>query len=135
MMYANLGALLYLVAAVLFLLSLGYSYKDQARGNMFGMIGMRSRSSSRSAHPPAGSAPGCWWWSASRRRRHRGGHGAACADDGDARAGRIPLAGRHGGGAVAAGASTPIFDIGTVGPIHGASLIEMSLGAPAPFGR
>ena len=78
------------------------------------------------------SAPGRSWSCGHRhRRRHRRRDGAARADDGDAGAGRrLPFAGRHGGGAgrgrraLCAGA----FDIGTAGAIHGASLVEMSLG-------
>ena len=61
MMSANLGALLYLVAGVLFILALrGLSSPESSRrGNMFGMIGMAiAIVTTLSAHPPGGV--GAW---------------------------------------------------------------------------
>src|SRR6476660_2933836 len=65
------------------------------------------------------------------RRLYRRRHRAPGADDLDAGTGRrLPLAGRHGRGTVAAGAfyAPEAFDIGTPGNIHAQSLVEMSLG-------
>jgi NAD(P) transhydrogenase subunit beta len=134
-MNANLVALLYLVAGVLFILALrGLSSPESSRrGNLFGMTGMAiAIATTLASHPPAGVgaivlvilgiAIG-------------GGIGAVIAR-------RVPMtsmpelvAAFHslvGMAAVlvAAGAlyAPSAFDIGTVGAIHGASLIEMSLG-------
>ena len=103
-MNANIAALLYLVAGVLFILALrGLSSPETSRrGNMFGMIGMAiAIGTTLAAHPPAGT--GAWMLVVARhraRRRHRRGDRAPRADDLDAGAGRgLPFAGRHGGGA------------------------------------
>ncbi len=103
-MSANLAALAYLVAGVLFILALrGLSHPDTSRrGNLFGMIGMAiAVATTLAAHPPAGL--GAWALGRCRRRdrrRRRRGDRAARADDLDAGTGRrLPLAGRHGGGA------------------------------------
>ena len=61
MMSANLGALLYLVAGVLFILALrGLSSPESSRrGNMFGMTGMViAILTTLASHPPAGI--GAW---------------------------------------------------------------------------
>ena len=68
-MNADLAApsLLYLVAGVLFILSLRglSSPASSRRGNFFGMVGMAiAVVTTLAAHPPAGSA-GCWSFSAS----------------------------------------------------------------------
>ena len=134
-MNPNLAALLYLLAAVLFILALrGLSSPDSSRrGNLFGMIGMAIAAlTTLGWHPPAspaalglvvaGIAVG-------------GGIGAVIAR-------RVPMtsmpelvAAFHslvGMAAVlvAAGAfyAPAAFDIGSEGHIHGSSLIEMSLG-------
>jgi len=135
MMSANLGALLYLVAGVLFILALrGLSSPESSRrGNMFGMIGMViAILTTLSAHPPAGVGA---WVLVILGIAIGGGIGAVTAR-------RVPMtampelvAAFHslvGMAAVlvAAGAlyAPAAFDIGTVGHIHGSSLIEMSLG-------
>jgi NAD(P) transhydrogenase subunit beta len=135
MMSANLGALLYLVAGVLFILALrGLSNPESSRrGNMFGMIGMLiAIVTTLAAHPPAGVGA---WVLVVIGIAIGGGIGAVTAR-------RVPMtampelvAAFHslvGMAAVlvAAGAlyAPAAFDIGTVGHIHGASLIEMSLG-------
>src|SRR6516165_3693004 len=119
-MNANLSALLYLVAGVLFILSLRglSSPASSRRGNLLGMIGMAIAIGTTLAnHPPAD------------------GIGAFIAR-------RVPMtsmpelvAAFHslvGMAAVlvAAGAfySPEAFDIGTPGHIHSQSLVEMSLG-------
>jgi NAD(P) transhydrogenase subunit beta len=134
-MNPNLAALLYLLAAVLFILALrGLSSPDSSRrGNLFGMVGMAIAAlTTLGWHPPAspaalglvvaGIAVG-------------GGIGAVIAR-------RVPMtsmpelvAAFHslvGMAAVlvAAGAfyAPAAFDIGSEGHIHGSSLIEMSLG-------
>ena len=103
-MNANIAALLYLVAGVLFILALrGLSSPESSRrGNMFGIVGMAiAVGTTLAAHPPAGI--GAWVLVVARhraRRRHRRGDRAPRADDLDAGTGRgLPLAGRHGGGA------------------------------------
>src|ERR1019366_7274211 len=101
-MSPNLVALLYLVAGVLFIQALrGLSSPDSSRrGNYLGMIGMTiAVLTTLGSHPPE-SAP--------------------------ARGLVVGMAAVL----VAAGAfyAPAAFDIGTVGHIHGASLIEMSLG-------
>jgi NAD(P) transhydrogenase subunit beta len=135
MMSANLGALLYLVAGVLFILALrGLSSPESSRrGNMFGMIGMLiAIVTTLASHPPAGVGA---WVLVVVGISIGGGIGAVTAR-------RVPMtampelvAAFHslvGMAAVlvAAGAlyAPAAFDIGTVGNIHGASLIEMSLG-------
>ena len=60
-MSANLAALLYLVAGVLFILALrGLSSPETSRqGNLFGMIGMAiAIVTTLTSHPPAGT--GAW---------------------------------------------------------------------------
>jgi len=134
-MSANLGALLYLVAGVLFILALrGLSSPESSRrGNMFGMAGMViAIVTTLASHSPAGIGA---WALVVIGIAIGGGIGAVTAR-------RVPMtampelvAAFHslvGMAAVlvAAGAlyAPAAFDIGTVGNIHGASLIEMSLG-------
>jgi H+-translocating NAD(P) transhydrogenase subunit beta len=134
-MSQNIAALLYLVAGVLFILALrGLSSPDSSRrGNQFGMIGMTiAVLTTLGAHPPAGPLA---WGLVIGGIALGGGIGAVIAR-------RVPMtsmpelvAAFHslvGMAAVlvAAGAfyAPAAFDIGTQGHIHGASLIEMSLG-------
>src|SRR3979411_947559 len=134
-MNANLAALLYLVAGVLFILSLrGLSSPASSRqGNFFGMIGMGiAAAPPLAAHPPA---DGIGWLLVVVGIAIGGSIGAVIAR-------RVPMtsmpelvAAFHslvGMAAVlvAAGAfyAPEAFDIGTPGHIHGASLVEMSLG-------
>src|SRR3569833_1480353 len=134
-MNANLSALLYLVAGVLFILSLrGLSSPASSRqGNFFGMIGMAiAVATTLAAHPPT-SATG--WILVILGVAIGGSIGAVIAK-------RVPMtsmpelvAAFHslvGMAAVlvAAGANnTPTaFGIGTHGAIHAQSLVEMSLG-------
>ncbi len=134
-MSANLAALAYLVAGVLFILALrGLSHPDSSRrGNLFGMIGMLiSVATTLAAHPPAGIGA---WGLVVVAVAIGGGTGAVIAR-------RVPMtsmpelvAAFHslvGMAAVlvAAGAlyAPAAFDIGVEGAIHGQSLIEMSLG-------
>ncbi|CAM5329799.1 NAD(P) transhydrogenase subunit beta OS=Afipia felis OX=1035 GN=pntB_2 PE=3 SV=1 [Afipia felis] len=134
-MNANLSALLYLVAGVLFILSLrGLSSPASSRqGNFFGMIGMAiAVATTLAAHPPA-SATG--WILVILGIAIGGAIGAVIAR-------RVPMtampelvAAFHslvGMAAVlvAAGAfyAPTAFGIGTHGAIHAQSLIEMSLG-------
>src|SRR5690242_1002630 len=135
MMSANLGALLYLLAGVLFILALrGLSSPESSRrGNMFGMIGMAiAIVTTLASHPPAGVGA---WGLVVVGLAIGGGIGAVTAR-------RVPMtampelvAAFHSlvglaAVLVAAGAlyAPAAFDIGTVGNIHGASLIEMSIG-------
>ena len=134
-MNANIAALLYLVAGVLFILALrGLSSPESSRrGNMFGMIGMAiAVGTTLAAHPPAGAGA---WILVIAGIALGGGIGAVIAR-------RVPMtsmpelvAAFHslvGMAAVlvAAGAfyAPAAFDIGTDGHIHRQSLIEMSLG-------
>src|ERR1044071_3022605 len=134
-MSANLSAVLYLVAGVLFILSLrGLSSPATSRqGNLFGMVGMAiAVGTTLAAHPPA---DGVAWLLVILGVAIGGGIGAVIAR-------RVPMtsmpelvAAFHslvGMAAVlvAAGAfyAPEAFDIGTPGHIHGASLVEMSLG-------
>src|ERR1700720_722408 len=134
-MNANLAAVLYLVAGVLFILSLrGLSSPASSRqGNFFGMIGMGiAVATTLAAHPPA---DGIGWVLVVLGVAIGGSIGAVIAR-------RVPMtsmpelvAAFHslvGMAAVlvAAGAfyAPEAFDIGTPGNIHGASLVEMSLG-------
>jgi NAD(P) transhydrogenase subunit beta len=134
-MSANLAALAYLVAGVLFILALrGLSNPETSRrGNLFGMIGMAiAVATTLAAHPPAGFAA---WVLVVVGVALGGGAGAVIAR-------RVPMtsmpelvAAFHslvGMAAVlvAAGAfyAPAAFDIGAEGAIHGQSLIEMSLG-------
>jgi NAD(P) transhydrogenase subunit beta len=132
---ANLAAVLYLVAGVLFILALrGLSNPASSRrGNMFGMFGMAiAILTTLAAHPPAGVGA---WALVVLGMGLGGGVGAVTAR-------RVPMtsmpelvAAFHslvGMAAVlvAAGAlyAPSAFDIGAAGAIHGASLVEMSLG-------
>jgi len=134
-MSANLAALAYLVAGVLFILALrGLSSPETSRrGNMFGMIGMAiAVATTLASHPPVGFAA---WVLVVVGVALGGGAGTVIAR-------RVPMtampelvAAFHslvGMAAVlvAAGAlyAPAAFDIGTVGAVHGQSLIEMSLG-------
>src|SRR5271163_3733996 len=135
-MSANLSALLYLVAGVLFILSLrGLSSPASSRqGNLFGMVGMAiAVATTLAAHPPADLTA---WVLVVVAVAIGGSIGAVIAR-------RVPMtsmpelvAAFHslvGMAAVlvAAGAlyAPAAFGIGTEGAIHGQSLIEMSLGA------
>src|ERR1700712_3945363 len=134
-MSADLGAVLYLVAGVLFILALrGLSNPETSRqGNLFGMVGMAiAIVTTLSYHPPVGTGA---WALVVLGLAIGGSTGAVIAR-------RVPMtampelvAAFHslvGMAAVlvAAGAfyAPEAFDIGTVGNIHGASLVEMSLG-------
>src|SRR5882757_3892485 len=134
-MNANLAAVLYLVAGVLFILSLrGLSSPASSRqGNFFGMIGMGiAVATTLAAHPPA---DGIGWLLVVLGVAIGGSIGAVIAR-------RVPMtsmpelvAAFHslvGMAAVlvAAGAfyAPEAFDIGTPGHIHPQSLVEMSLG-------
>ncbi|HXZ21289.1 MAG TPA: NAD(P)(+) transhydrogenase (Re/Si-specific) subunit beta [Pseudolabrys sp.] len=135
-MNPNFAALLYLVAAVLFILALrGLSSPESSRrGNVFGMIGMAiAVLTTLGWHPPAGAmASGLVVVGIAVG----GGIGAVIAR-------RVPMtsmpelvAAFHslvGMAAVLVAAAAfyapAAFDIGTHGHIHGSSLIEMSLGA------
>src|SRR5246127_5811587 len=134
-MNANLSAVLYLVAGVLFILSLRglSSPATSRRGNLFGMIGMAIAVATTLAnHPPA---DGLAWLLVILGVAIGGSIGALVAR-------RVPMtsmpelvAAFHslvGMAAVlvAAGAfyAPEAFDIGTPGHIHPQSLVEMSLG-------
>jgi NAD(P) transhydrogenase subunit beta len=134
-MNANLAAVLYLVAGVLFILSLrGLSSPASSRqGNFFGMIGMAiAVATTLASHPPA---DGIGWVLVILGVAIGGGIGAVIAR-------RVPMtsmpelvAAFHslvGMAAVlvAAGAfyAPEAFDIGVPGNIHPQSLVEMSLG-------
>jgi proton-translocating NAD(P)+ transhydrogenase subunit beta len=134
-MNANLSALLYLIAGVLFILSLrGLSSPASSRqGNFLGMTGMAiAIVTTLAAHPPSG---GVGWILVILGVAIGGGIGAVIAR-------RVPMtsmpelvAAFHslvGMAAVLVAAAAfyapGAFDIGTRGNIHGSSLIEMSLG-------
>src|SRR5512132_1374814 len=134
-MNANLSALLYLVAGVLFILSLrGLSSPASSRqGNFFGMIGMAiAVATTLASHPPT---DGIAWLLVVLGVTIGGSIGAVIAR-------RVPMtsmpelvAAFHslvGMAAVlvAAGAfyAPTAFGIGTGGHIHQSSLIEMSIG-------
>src|SRR3954449_10691244 len=134
-MNANLAALLYLVAGVLFILSLrGLSSPASSRqGNFFGMAGMAiAVATTLASHPPTDAIG---WLLVLLGIAIGGGIGAVIAR-------RVPMtsmpelvAAFHslvGMAAVlvAAGAfyAPAAFDIGIPGAIHRASLVEMSLG-------
>src|SRR5579883_3431920 len=134
-MSADLAALAYLVAGVLFILALrGLSHPDSSRrGNLFGMIGMAiAVATTLAAHSPADLSA---WVLVVVAVAVGGGTGAVVAR-------RVPMtampelvAAFHslvGMAAVlvAAGAlyAPAAFGIGTEHAIHGQSLIEMSLG-------
>jgi NAD(P) transhydrogenase subunit beta len=132
---ANLAAVLYLAAGILFILALrGLSNPASSRrGNLFGMVGMAiAILTTLAAHPPAGLGA---WVLVVLGMGLGGGIGAVIAR-------RVPMtsmpelvAAFHslvGMAAVlvaAAALQAPsAFGIGTVGAIHGESLVEMSLG-------
>ncbi len=134
-MTADIAALLYLVAGVLFILALrGLSSPETSRqGNLFGMVGMAiAIGTTLASHPPAGVVA---WVLVILGLAIGGGVGAVIAR-------RVPMtsmpelvAAFHslvGMAAVlvAAGAfyAPAAFDIGTRGHIHKASLVEMALG-------
>src|ERR1700684_4328324 len=134
-MSADLAALAYLIAGVLFILALrGLSHPvTSRRGNLFGIIGMViAVATTLAAHPPAGLGA---WGLVALAVVLGGGIGAVIAR-------RVPMtsmpelvAAFHslvGMAAVlvAAGAlyAPAAFGIGVEGAIHGQSLIEMSLG-------
>jgi H+-translocating NAD(P) transhydrogenase subunit beta len=134
-MNADLAALLYLVAGVLFIMALrGLSNPESSRrGNLFGMVGMAIAILTTLAyHPPAGVGA---WALVLVGLAAGGGTGAVIAR-------RVPMtsmpelvAAFHslvGMAAVlvAAGAfyAPGAFDIGTPGAIHQPSLVEMSIG-------
>src|SRR5438874_3404456 len=134
-MTADLAALLYLAAGVLFILALrGLSNPETSRrGNLFGMVGMAiAMLTTLAAHPPAGVGA---WALVLAGLALGGGTGAVIAR-------RVPMtampqlvAAFHslvGMAAVlvAAGAlyAPRPFDIGMPGDIHKTSLIEMSIG-------
>src|SRR6476620_8777702 len=134
-MSADLGAVLYLVAGVLFILALrGLSNPETSRqGNLFGMVGMAIAIVTTLAyHPPVGTGA---WALVVFGLAIGGSTGAVIAR-------RVPMtmmpelvAACHslvGMAAVlvAAGAlyAPAAFDIGTVGAIQKSSLVEMSVG-------
>src|SRR5712692_5301382 len=134
-MSQNLAALLYLVSGVLFILALrGLSNPETSRqGNLLGIAGMAiAILTTLAAHPPAGIGA---WVLVVLGLALGGGAGAVIAR-------RVPMtampqlvAAFHslvGMAAVlvAAGAlyAPRAFDIGSVGDIHKASLVEMSIG-------
>ncbi|MFL4999931.1 MAG: NAD(P)(+) transhydrogenase (Re/Si-specific) subunit beta, partial [Xanthobacteraceae bacterium] len=134
-MNANIAALLYLVSGVLFILALrGLSNPETSRqGNLFGMVGMAiAIVTTLASHPPAGRGA---WILVLVGLAAGGSVGAVIAR-------RVPMtampelvAAFHslvGMAAVlvAAGAlyAPSAFDIGSVGAIHKASLVEMSIG-------
>jgi NAD(P) transhydrogenase subunit beta len=134
-MSANIAALLYLVAGVLFILSLrGLSSPVTSRqGNLFGMIGMAIAILTTLAYAPPSGFTG--WLLVVVGMAIGGGIGAVIAR-------RVPMtampqlvAAFHSlvglaAVLVAAGAlyAPRAFGIGTPGAIHGASLVEMSIG-------
>src|SRR5205809_8042457 len=134
-MSADLVALLYLLAGVLFFLALrGLSSPETSRrGNLFAMVGMAiAIATTLASHPPAGLGA---WGLVVLGLAIGGSTGAVIAR-------RVPMtampelvAAFHSlvgmaAALVAAGAfyAPEAFDIGTPGNIHGASLVEMSLG-------
>src|SRR3979409_184342 len=134
-MNANLAAVLYLVAGVLFILSLRglAGRRSSRRGNFLGMAGMAiAVATTLAAHPPA---DGIGWLLVILGVAIGGSIGAVIAR-------RVPMTSMPERVAafpslvamaallVAAGAfyAPEAFDIGTPGHIHGASLVEMSLG-------
>ena len=134
-MTANIAALLYLVAGVLFILALrGLSRPVTSRqGNLFGMIGMAiAVVTTLAAHPPAGAVA---WLLVILGIAIGGGIGAVIARQVPMTSMPELVAAFHslvGMAAVlvAAGAlyAPAAFGIGNVGAIKGASLVEMSLG-------
>jgi NAD(P) transhydrogenase subunit beta len=134
-MTPNIVALLYLVAGVLFILALrGLSSPETSRqGNYFGMAGMLiAVLTTLGSHPPASVSA---WALVILGLAIGGGIGAFIARKVPMTAMPELVAAFHslvGMAAVlvAAGAlyAPAAFDIGSVGNIHGSSLVEMSLG-------
>jgi H+-translocating NAD(P) transhydrogenase subunit beta len=134
-MNANIAALLYLVAGVLFILALrGLSSPESSRrGNMFGIAGMViAIGTTLASHPPIGVGA---WVLVIAGLVLGGGIGAVIARQVPMTSMPELVAAFHslvGMAAVlvAAGAfyAPTAFDIGTVGNIHKASLVEMSIG-------
>jgi NAD(P) transhydrogenase subunit beta len=134
-MTANIAALLYLVAGVLFILALrGLSGPETSRqGNLFGMLGMAiAIGVTLTSHPPAGNVA---WVLVALGIAIGGGIGAVTARRVSMTAMPELVAAFHslvGMAAVlvAAGAlyAPSAFGIGSVGHIHTGSLVEMSLG-------
>jgi proton-translocating NAD(P)+ transhydrogenase subunit beta len=135
-MHPNLVALLYLIAGILFILALrGLSSPETSRrGNLCGMLGMLiAVLTTLASHPPEG---GVAWGLVLAGVALGGGTGAVIAR-------RVPMtampelvAAFHslvGMAAVLVAAAAlyapAAFDLGRVGAIPGASLVEMSLGA------
>jgi NAD(P) transhydrogenase subunit beta len=135
-MNSNIVALLYLVSGVLFILALRglSSPASSQRGNVFGMVGMAiAIITTLAASPPAGIVA---WLLVIVGMALGGGAGAVIAR-------RVPMtampelvAAFHslvGMAAVLVAAAAlyapGAFGIGTVGAIHKASLVEMSIGA------
>src|SRR5258708_5474776 len=135
-MNANISALLYLVAGVLFIMALrGLSNPESSRrGNMFGIIGMAiAIAPTLAGHPPQGI--GSWVLVVSGLVLG-GGIGAVIARQVPMTSMPELVAAFHslvGMAAVLVAAAAfyapTAFDIGTHGHIHTQSLIEMSLGA------
>ena len=133
-MNANLTALLYLVSAVLFILALrGLSSPETSRqGNLFGMVGMAlAIVTTLAAAPPGGTG----WLLVVLGLAIGGGIGAYIARQIPMTAMPQLVAAFHSlvglaAVLVAAGAlyAPQAFGIGTPGHIHGASLVEMSIG-------
>src|SRR5215208_49216 len=134
-MNANITALLDLVSGVLFILALrGLSSPESSRrGNLFGMVGMAiAIITTLASHPPASIGA---WALVALGLALGGGTGAVIAR-------RVPMtsmpelvAAFHslvGMAAVLVAASAlyapSAFGIGSVGTIHGSSLVEMALG-------
>jgi H+-translocating NAD(P) transhydrogenase subunit beta len=134
-MNADITALLYLLAAVLFILALrGLSNPETSRrGNLLGMIGMAiAVATTLASHPPVGFSA---WVLIVVAVAFGGGAGATIARRVAMTAMPELIAGFHSlvglaAVLVAAGAlyAPGAFGIGTVGAIHGETLIEMSLG-------
>jgi len=134
-MNANIAALLYLVSGVLFILALrGLSNPETSRqGNLFGMVGMAiAIVTTLASHPPAGRGA---WILVLVGLAAGGSVGAVIARRVAMTAMPELVAAFHslvGMAAVlvAAGAlyAPSAFDIGRVGAIHKASLVEMSIG-------
>jgi H+-translocating NAD(P) transhydrogenase subunit beta len=134
-MTADLAGLLYLVAGVLFILALrGLSNPETSRrGNLLGMTGMAiAVATTLATHPPVGVGA---WLLVGLGIAVGGGAGSVIARRVEMTAMPQLVAAFHslvGMAAVlvAAGAlyAPSAFDIGSVGDIHKASLVEMSLG-------
>src|SRR6185436_2893811 len=119
-MDANIAALLYLVAGILFILALrGLSSPESSRlGNTFGIIGMAiAVGTTLASHPPAGFGA---WALVIGGIALGGGAGAVIAR-------RVPMTSMPE--LVAALYAPAAFAIGQAGAIHKASLVEMSIGA------